>query len=129
MSLSNTNTSATNLTQRKRQLEEDLKVIERQIFDLEENYIEETNHYGNIIKGWDGYLNVKAKSLQNVSRRLKISNKNRIFSNSSTTSQWIFQMVDEENEHDNEEREEKRHRSSRHRSRANLSSDDDDDEY
>ena len=44
------------LKKRKLQVEEDLKNVEKQIFDLEEAYIEETILYGNIIRGWSEYV-------------------------------------------------------------------------
>uniref|UniRef100_A0A7S2XBB0 Chromatin modification-related protein MEAF6 n=1 Tax=Lotharella oceanica TaxID=641309 RepID=A0A7S2XBB0_9EUKA len=73
------------LLQRRAQIEEDLKNVERQIFDLEENYICDTNHYGNVIKGWEGYNNAKPKQMHAI-RKTKINEKDRIFSESSTTA-------------------------------------------
>jgi Histone acetyltransferase subunit NuA4 len=46
--------------------------------------IDETSQYGNVIKGWDGFLNAKPKVFQ--TRRVKINEKDRIFSSSSTTA-------------------------------------------
>jgi chromatin modification-related protein EAF6 len=89
------------LLQRRAQLEEDLKSTEKQIFDMEENYIDDTHHYGNVIKGWEGFLNAKPK--QQHMRKTKIIEKDRIFSGSSATcpkvrhsltclaSRWLFQ--------------------------------------
>ena len=34
------------LIQRKQQIDQDIKNIEKQIFELEETYLEETHHYG-----------------------------------------------------------------------------------
>mmetsp|Transcript_1581 Transcript_1581/g.1956 ORF Transcript_1581/g.1956 Transcript_1581/m.1956 type:complete len:131 (-) Transcript_1581:132-524(-) len=73
------------LLQRKQQIEEDLKSTERQLFELEEAYIADTSHYGNVVKGWEGYNAAKPKQGQNV-RRAKIVEKDRIFSTSSTTA-------------------------------------------
>mmetsp|Transcript_15759 Transcript_15759/g.38861 ORF Transcript_15759/g.38861 Transcript_15759/m.38861 type:complete len:137 (+) Transcript_15759:94-504(+) len=70
---------------RKAQIEEDLKNTEKQIFDLEEAYIADTGLYGNVIKGWEGYSSAKPKQTQNM-RKAKIIDKDRIFSDSSTTA-------------------------------------------
>jgi len=35
---------------------------EKQIFDLERSYLEETRLYGNVLQGWDAYLETKGKS-------------------------------------------------------------------
>ncbi len=38
----------------------ELKQIEKQIYDLEEGYLEDTSAYGNIISGFDRYLESRA---------------------------------------------------------------------
>lgn len=40
---------------------ERLVQTERQIFDLERSYLEETRLYGNVLQGWDAYLDTKGK--------------------------------------------------------------------
>lgn len=40
-------------------LEEELARTERQIYELEEEYLQETVKDGNILRGWDGYLGVQ----------------------------------------------------------------------
>lgn len=47
--------------------------------------IEETHHYGNVIKGWEGYLNAKPKASAS-NRKPKIGPKDRLFSSSSVTA-------------------------------------------
>lgn len=77
------------LEARKAQLLEDLKLVEKQIFDLEEHYLEETFSYGNVVKGWDGFhtANVpKPHSSFSSSSRKRIPNGDRIFSASSLSS-------------------------------------------
>ena len=46
--------------------------------------IEETS-YGNIVKGWDGFLALKLKNLA-PKRNYKVPPKERVFSGSSTTN-------------------------------------------
>eukprot|EP00823_Brevimastigomonas_motovehiculus_P000490 TRINITY_DN10618_c0_g1_i1.p1 TRINITY_DN10618_c0_g1~~TRINITY_DN10618_c0_g1_i1.p1 ORF type:complete len:154 (+),score=46.15 TRINITY_DN10618_c0_g1_i1:114-575(+) len=95
------------LLQRKQQLEEELRNVERQIYDLEQSYLEETSHYGNVVKGWESFT----KSTQH-SRKQKVADKDRIFSYSSVTSGL---KQDEEMEDADSERKEsapKRHSSS-----------------
>lgn len=38
---------------------ERLVQTEKQIFDLERSYLEETRLYGNVLQGWDAYLDTK----------------------------------------------------------------------
>ncbi len=73
------------LLQRRAQLVDDLKTTERQIWDLEESYIDETINYGNVIKGWESFLNSKSKH-QSLRKPSKIPEKYRIFSLSSATA-------------------------------------------
>ncbi|CAM9602221.1 unnamed protein product [Ectocarpus fasciculatus] len=40
---------------------ERLVQTEKQIFDLERSYLEETRLYGNVLQGWDAYLDTKGK--------------------------------------------------------------------
>lgn len=40
-----------------------LAMTEKQIFDLERSYLEETRLYGNVLSGWDKYLDDKSKGI------------------------------------------------------------------
>mmetsp|Transcript_45894 Transcript_45894/g.74887 ORF Transcript_45894/g.74887 Transcript_45894/m.74887 type:complete len:116 (-) Transcript_45894:221-568(-) len=69
----------------KKKLEDELKGIEKQIYELEGNYLEETQNYGNVIRGWDGYL--KSSKQSNLKTKQHIfRDTDRLFSSSSTTS-------------------------------------------
>ena len=73
--------ASSNLQKRRRELRSDLSTIEKQIYDLETHYLEETRDVGNILSGWDMFLsNDKVKIKKQVSRE------ERLFSLSSSTS-------------------------------------------
>lgn len=70
---------------RKAGLEEELIRTERQIFELEGEYLQETVKDGNILRGWDGYLGTQASS--GAIRRInRFREADRMFSASSVTS-------------------------------------------
>ena len=58
----------------KKQEEEDrLLTLEKQLYNLEEAYMQQTYHLGNVVKGWDGYLSTRAvNNLKAVHRRIKV---------------------------------------------------------
>lgn len=51
------------LVDKKLILENELKNLEKNIFDEEARYLEETGHIGNVIKGWEGFLTMKNSKL------------------------------------------------------------------
>jgi chromatin modification-related protein EAF6 len=69
------------LSKRRKELRTELGTIERQIYDLETSYLEETKEFGNIFTGWDSYL-----SKEKVKVRKAIFIEDRKFSLSSITS-------------------------------------------
>mmetsp|Transcript_42496 Transcript_42496/g.93120 ORF Transcript_42496/g.93120 Transcript_42496/m.93120 type:complete len:116 (+) Transcript_42496:261-608(+) len=73
------------LQERKATLEEELARAERQIYELEGEYLQETVKDGNILRGWDGYLGKQASS--GAIRRInRFREADRMFSGSSVTS-------------------------------------------
>ena len=67
--------------QRRKELRHELAQIEKQIFDLETSYLEETREFGNVFMGWDNYLNKEKQKVRKV-----VGNDERLFSLSSMTS-------------------------------------------
>merc|ERR1712039_185571 len=73
------------LQERKATLEEELARTERQIYELEGEYLQETVKDGNILRGWDGYLGKQASS--GAIRRInRFREADRMFSASSVTT-------------------------------------------
>uniref|UniRef100_A0A7S0II67 Chromatin modification-related protein MEAF6 n=1 Tax=Calcidiscus leptoporus TaxID=127549 RepID=A0A7S0II67_9EUKA len=73
------------LQERKASLEEELARTERQIYELEGEYLQETVKDGNILRGWEGYLGKQASS--GAIRRInRFREADRMFSSSSVTS-------------------------------------------
>ncbi|CAD8063408.1 unnamed protein product [Paramecium sonneborni] len=82
------------LFEKKGILENDLKNLEKSIFDEETRYLEETGHIGNVIKGWEGYLSMKNQKLNgNLQRKGKINPQDRIFSQSSKNSTFVQEIL------------------------------------
>ncbi|KAJ3079370.1 Chromatin modification- protein meaf6 [Quaeritorhiza haematococci] len=87
------------LLNKKRQLDRGLISIENNIYAFEGSYLEDTQQLGNIIKGFDNYLNNR-----NDKKRQKFSESDRLFSNSSTTFLKALEYKQrEEQQHTSEE--------------------------
>ena len=73
------------ILEKKSLLEEELRRVERQIYELEGEYLQETVKDGNILRGWDSYLGKQASS--GAIRRInRFREADRMFSGSSVTS-------------------------------------------
>ena len=72
------------LQQRKERLDEELKQVEKQVYDLETTYLNDSSQYGNVLKGFEGFLSQTKNTSQKKARNFKPED--RLFSLSSTSS-------------------------------------------
>ncbi|XP_075487584.1 uncharacterized protein LOC142526846 isoform X2 [Primulina tabacum] len=70
---------------RREKLLDELRSVEKQVYELETSYLQETNILGNALKGFDGFL-TSSKNTSNLKRPRKFQLEDRVFSLSSVTS-------------------------------------------
>ncbi len=69
------------IQKRRKELRTELSLIEKQIYDLETTYLEDSRDFGNIFVGWDAYLSPEKSKTKKA-----VQNEERMFSLSSVTS-------------------------------------------
>jgi len=84
-SYNNPATTLTSLVSKRQKLQEELHTIEKQVYELETSYLQESSHFGNAFKGFDGLLSA-SRNTTNLKRSRKLQPEDRIFSLSSVTS-------------------------------------------
>eukprot|EP00037_Helgoeca_nana_P002032 m.31410 g.31410 ORF g.31410 m.31410 type:complete len:184 (-) comp12313_c0_seq1:228-779(-) len=89
------------LLQRRLKEKESLQQLETQIYAMEGGYLQDTQLWGNVFRGWDGYTSTKS---QGRTRRFKESD--RLFSSSSLTAP--SRKVTDDDEDDAERRKRKK---------------------
>mmetsp|Transcript_5264 Transcript_5264/g.9483 ORF Transcript_5264/g.9483 Transcript_5264/m.9483 type:complete len:131 (-) Transcript_5264:122-514(-) len=73
---------------RQREVEALLEGVQDQLYTLENKYLDETGPTGNVVKGWEGYIDSKPRTstAQPTKKDRKFKMSNLIFSYSSVTS-------------------------------------------
>ncbi|XP_074353577.1 uncharacterized protein LOC141692585 [Apium graveolens] len=66
-------------------LHEELRVIEKQVYDMETSYLQDPSQCGNVLKGFEGFLS-STKNTNLLKRSRKFGPEDRLFSLSSITS-------------------------------------------
>ncbi|KAM7258022.1 hypothetical protein ACFE04_013763 [Oxalis oulophora] len=84
---SSTNPSAmfTSLLSKRAKLQEELRNIEKQVYDMETSYLQDPSQCGNVLKGFEGFLS-SSKNTALWKRSRKFQPEDRLFSLSSVTS-------------------------------------------
>ncbi|XP_057517643.1 uncharacterized protein LOC130798603 [Amaranthus tricolor] len=73
------------LLSKRAKLHEELRGIEKQVFDMETTYLQDPSQCGNVLKGYEGFLST-SKSTTMLKRSRKFQPEDRLFSLSSITS-------------------------------------------
>eukprot|EP01080_Neovahlkampfia_damariscottae_P004034 gene4034-7323_t len=87
--------SVEDLQERNADLEEDLKRLEQQIYKLETNYLDEAWSYGTALRGFEGYLSSRIRATSTPKKK-PFKDSDRIFSNSSATSEKAIKELNED---------------------------------
>ena len=79
------------LNNKRNEVENQIKKIEKIIYDNETKYLETTASGGNIFRGWEHIFTSKSKFPHNLSsvKRPRISNNERIFSQTSVNNFFL----------------------------------------
>eukprot|EP00899_Mesostigma_viride_P025905 jgi/Mesvir1/649/Mv17261-RA.1 len=87
MAAASNSTAVQQLLRRKEKLEDELRSIEKQVFDLETAYLQDSSAYGNVLKGFEGFLSTNRNSNTSSQKRGRpFKTEDRLFSLSSITS-------------------------------------------
>jgi|TARA_B110000967_G_scaffold196581_1_gene227309 chromatin modification-related protein EAF6 len=81
------------LQQRKERLDEELKQVEKQVYDLETAYLNDSSTHGNVLKGFEGFLSQTKNTSQKKAKNFKAED--RLFSLSSASSPVVEEIAAE----------------------------------
>ncbi|XP_021752058.1 chromatin modification-related protein MEAF6-like isoform X1 [Chenopodium quinoa] len=94
---SNPGARLASLLTKREKLQDELRNIEKQVFELETTYLQDSNHFGHVLKGFEGFLGSSKSATKIIGhvpvfdnlllkRPRKFQPEDRIFSLSSVTS-------------------------------------------
>ncbi|KAH1106116.1 hypothetical protein J1N35_009884 [Gossypium stocksii] len=78
-------TMLASLLNKRAKLQEELRSIERQVYDMETSYLQDPSQCGHVLKGFEGFLS-SSKNTALLKRSRKFQPEDRLFSLSSVTS-------------------------------------------
>ncbi|KAL3678101.1 hypothetical protein R1sor_021057 [Riccia sorocarpa] len=81
----NPQTALNSLMQKREKLADELRSVEKQVYDMETAYLHDSSHCGSVLKGFEAYLS-SSKNSGNLKRSRKFQPEDRLFSLSSVTS-------------------------------------------
>ncbi|XP_019181341.1 PREDICTED: chromatin modification-related protein MEAF6-like [Ipomoea nil] len=82
---SNPKAVLSSILNKRQKLQEELRSVEKQVYELETTYLQETGTFGNALRGFEGFLSTSNRS-SNLKRSRKFQLEDRLFSLSSVTS-------------------------------------------
>ncbi|MCO5577134.1 hypothetical protein L7F22_030957 [Adiantum nelumboides] len=85
---SNPQATLASLIAKREKLQEELRQVEKQVYELETTYLQDSSQVGNVLKGFEGFLS-STKGAGNLKRPKKFQPEDRLFSLSSVTSPVI----------------------------------------
>ncbi|KAK8940082.1 hypothetical protein KSP40_PGU015802 [Platanthera guangdongensis] len=62
--ISNPSAMLAALLSKRDKLQEELRSIEKQVYDLETSYLQESNQCGNVLKGFEGFLSASKSTIK-----------------------------------------------------------------
>ncbi|XVE65839.1 hypothetical protein DITRI_Ditri08aG0031400 [Diplodiscus trichospermus] len=80
------------LINKREKLQDELRTIEKQVYELETNYLQDSSHFGHVLKGFEGFLS-SSKNTANLKRTRRFQPEDRLFSLSSVTSPAVCGSV------------------------------------
>ncbi|KAH7658755.1 Chromatin modification-related protein Eaf6 protein [Dioscorea alata] len=90
--VSNPSAMLAGLVSKRKKLQEELRNIENQVYELETSYLQDSNQCGSVLKGFEGFLS-SSKSTINLKRSRKFQPEDRLFSLSSVTSPAVEEHI------------------------------------
>ncbi|RAL54558.1 hypothetical protein DM860_001686 [Cuscuta australis] len=93
---SNPKAALSSILNKRQKLQDELRKVEKQVYELETSYLQESGTFGNALRGFEGFLSSSNKN-SNLKRSRKFQLEDRLFSLSSVTStameNWITAKV------------------------------------